>query len=236
MIIAAHQPNFIPWLGLFYKIYKCDKFIFVDDVQISTNNGIAAHRNIIKTPQGIQYVRVPIHRHSKTNYNEALINYKEPWVKKLEKTLYLNYQTAPFYEEVMSWFMDICKTGYEYLSELNIRIIEDICIRFDMDRGFEKSSDYHIEGKKEEMVLNLVKLFGGDVYYSGTGAADYLREEDFEKEGMKLIFSDYSTIRYKQIWRNNIDDLSVLDYLFNCGFHNPFPEKDCSVNIDNKIC
>lgn len=222
MIIAAHQPNFIPWLGLFYKIYKCDKFIFVDDVQISTGNGIAAHRNIIKTSQGIQYVRVPIIRNSKTCYNEAQIDYREPWINKLEKTLYLNYHKAPFYCEVMEWFLEVCNVKYEVLSELNIRIIEDICKRFDMERNFDISSKYHIEGKKEELVLNLVKFFGGDVYYSGTGAADYLHEDAFEKEGMSLVYSDYTTIRYKQLWKENIDDLSVLDYLFNCGFKNPF--------------
>lgn len=231
MILAAHQPNFIPWLGLFYKIYRCDKFIFVDDVQISTENGIAAHRNIIKTSQGAQYVRVPIHRHSTTKYNEAQINYKEPWVKKLEKTLYLNYHKAPFFEEVMGWFMEICNTGYEHLSELNIKIIIDICIRFDMDRGFEKSSDYQIEGKKEELVFNLMRLFGGDVYYSGTGAADYLKEEEFEKKGMKLVFSDYSTIRYKQTGRKQMYDLSVLDYLFNCGFQNPFVNRETELKM-----
>ncbi len=222
MIIAANQPNFLPWLGLFYKIYKCDKFIFVDDVQLSTCNGISGHRNYIKTSQGKQLIRVPIKRESKTLYNEVIIDYQLDWIKKLEKTLYLNYHKAAYYPEVIDWFMPILKAKYELLSDLNCKIILDICERMGIEAEFDYTSKYVIEGKKEELVVNLVEFFKGDVYYSGTGAANYLNEETFEARGMKLIFSDYESIQYKQVGPDFIKDLCVLDYLFNCGFKNPF--------------
>ena len=94
MIIAAHQPNFIPYLGLFYKIYKSDKFIFVDDVQFTNQNGIAQHRNYIKTSQGRLLVHVPVHRSSDTLIKDVIIDYSQDWIKKMERTLYLNYGKA----------------------------------------------------------------------------------------------------------------------------------------------
>ena len=47
-VIAIHQPNYIPWLGYFYKIYESDIFVFLDDVQFS-NKGMQNY-HYIKTP------------------------------------------------------------------------------------------------------------------------------------------------------------------------------------------
>jgi WbqC-like protein family len=33
--VAIHQPNFLPWLGYFQKIYASDIFIFHDAVEFT---------------------------------------------------------------------------------------------------------------------------------------------------------------------------------------------------------
>lgn len=33
MILTAHQPVYLPWLGLFHKIALSDVYCFFDDVQ-----------------------------------------------------------------------------------------------------------------------------------------------------------------------------------------------------------
>ena len=220
-VIAAHQPNFLPWLGLFYKIYKCDKFIWADDVQFSTANGINTHRNCIKTSQGKLDIRVPVHKNSTSKINEVTIDYRQDWIKKMKKTLYLCYGKARHYEEVSSWFEEVLDYRYELLADLNKKIILDTCEKMGINVEHDACSNYEITGKKEEYVVNLVRFFGGDIYYSGTGAG-YLHYEAFEKQGMELVFSDYPPIVYPQLWGEFIENLSVIDYLFNCGFNNPF--------------
>ena len=222
LVIAAHQPNFLPYLGLFYKIYKSDKFIFVDDVQFTTQNGISHHRNYIKTPQGRQFVRVPVRRNSNSLINEALISYEDKWIEKMEKTFYLNYGKADHYKEISAWLFPILEKRYEKLSDLNIDLIQDISMRMGIGDDFDISSKYQIPGKKEERVVNLIEFFGGDIYYSGTGAADYLHESAFEERDMELVYSDYHPVDYPQLWGKPIENLSVIDYLYNCGFRNPF--------------
>lgn len=32
-IVSIHQPNFLPWIGYFNKIRKCDTLAFLDDVK-----------------------------------------------------------------------------------------------------------------------------------------------------------------------------------------------------------
>ncbi len=33
MIVAIHQPHYLPWLGYFYKILKSNIFVFLNNVQ-----------------------------------------------------------------------------------------------------------------------------------------------------------------------------------------------------------
>ncbi|MFH1618390.1 MAG: WbqC family protein [bacterium] len=37
MILSAHQPRFMPWLGYFAKMLQCDVFIAPDDVRFKKN-------------------------------------------------------------------------------------------------------------------------------------------------------------------------------------------------------
>lgn len=222
MIIAAHQPNFLPYLGLFYKIKKCEKFIFVDDVQFTNQNGVAQHRNYIKTSQGKLLIHVPVHRSSTSLIKDVTIDYTSNWIKKLGRTLYVTYGKALCYDEVNSWFMGILNRRYSYLSQLNMAIITEVCARWGWNIPFDITSRYDISGKKEEKVVNLVEFFGGTVYYSGKGAAVYLSDEAFNDRGITLKFSDYCPHEYHQLWGMFIPNLSVLDYLMNCGFMDPF--------------
>ena len=52
MRVAILQPNYLPWLGVFYQIYKNDIFVFYDDVPY--DKGGWRNRNKIKTPKGEQ--------------------------------------------------------------------------------------------------------------------------------------------------------------------------------------
>ena len=36
-ILAAHQPQYLPWLGFFDKIAQADVFVLLDNVQFKKN-------------------------------------------------------------------------------------------------------------------------------------------------------------------------------------------------------
>ena len=35
MIVAIHQPDYLPYLGYFYKMSRADVFVYLDDAQYS---------------------------------------------------------------------------------------------------------------------------------------------------------------------------------------------------------
>lgn len=219
MKIAIHQPDYIPYLGYFYKMYLSDVFIFLDDSQYQKN--YLNNRNKIKTPQGWIYLTIPVERKNglDTNINETRTIDEKGWKEKHLKTLEMNYKKCPYFDEIFPEIKYIIMQDYKSLSELNEALLIHIAKRFNiLPEIVANSSDLHLTTKKEERVLDIIKHYGADEYISGNGARQYQKEEDFEKEGIKLTYTDYQPISYQQRWGEFVENMSVLDYIFNEGY------------------
>ena len=58
MIVAIHQPNYLPWLGYFNKMHQADVFIFLDNVKFS--KGSYTNRVRILSSKGPRWLTVPV--------------------------------------------------------------------------------------------------------------------------------------------------------------------------------
>ena len=56
------------------------------------------------------------------------------------------------------------------------------------------------------------------MYIYQDGASAYQVPEHFEKEGIELQYSKYKPIEYQQLWGDFVENMSILDYIFNNGF------------------
>lgn len=219
MKIAIHQPDYIPYLGYFYKMYLSDVFVFLDDSQFQKN--YLNNRNKIKTPQGWTYLTIPVERKNglATNINETRTIDEKGWKEKHLKALEMNYKKCPYFNEIFPEIKYIIMQDYKSLSELNEALLIHIARKFNiLPEIVANSSELHLTTKKEERVLDIIKHYGADEYISGNGARQYQKEEDFEKEGIKLTYTDYQPISYQQKWGEFVENMSVLDYIFNEGY------------------
>ncbi|MBR0277410.1 MAG: WbqC family protein, partial [Clostridia bacterium] len=108
-----------------------------------------------------------------------------------------------------------------------------ICDGFKINSKILKSSDLDIATVREERIIDICKAVGADEYLSGNGARAYQTEEHFTQNGLKLTYLDYKPITYKQLWKDFLPCMSVLDYIFNCGFDWDYVEK--SVRSINNV-
>ena len=219
MKVAIHQPDYIPYLGYFYKMYLSDYFVFLDDSQFQKN--YLNNRNKIKTPQGWCWLTIPVEKCNglSTNINETRTKDELNWKEKHLKTIEMNYKKSPYFREIFPELSEIINKKYGTLAEMNEAIIIYIAYRFGILPSIYKSSDFKLESKKEEKVLDIIKLLNGDEYISGNGARDYQKEEDFTDKGIKLTYTDYKPIKYNQQWGDFEENMSVLDFIFNEGFN-----------------
>jgi hypothetical protein len=217
MVVSIHQPNYFPWLGYFYKIYKSETFVFLDDAQFSSKGMHNYH--YLKTPQGPYRLKIPVKGDFGDKIDEILTRDDLKWREKHLKTIELNYRSAPFFDEV---FIDLQKwilAGDVNLARQNEWIILNICERFGIKTLTVKSSDLSINSLRGERIIEICKRTGASEYLSGTGARAYQDEKEFEKNGILLSYSEFTPFVYPQLWGKYISNVSVIDYLMNCGYN-----------------
>lgn len=218
MVVSIHQPDYISYLGYFYKISKSDVFVFLDDCQFSNDN--MHHWNRVKTPQGECRLKVPVVQHLGDLITDVRTRDNLGWKEKHLKTLEMNYSRAPYYRDFYPVFRELLLTDYNSLADMNIAINTEIAKRFGFGAKMLRSSQMDINTVREERVIDIVKLVGGDTYISGHGAKAYQVDEHFSDKGINLVYTDYSPIEYTQQWPKAgfLPYMSTIDYIFNCGF------------------
>ncbi len=227
MIVAAHQPNFIPWLGYFDKMRKADLFIIVDHVQMERQS--YQNRVRIKTGAGERWITVPVVQESRAERiidkridNSRVGRFR--WSRKMFLTLKYAYQSAPYFRDYEPALSELFCDRWERLAELNGRLIEFCRDALAVRTPLLSSSSLNAPGSRSEMVLNMCRAAGGDVYLSGVGASKaYLDLPAFERAGVRVAWQDFEHPRYRQYpsCDSFIPNLSSFDLIFNCGPRSP---------------
>ena len=75
-----------------------------------------------------------------------------------------------------------------------------------------------LSSKSEARVIEIVQRVGGDTYLSGNGGRNYQTEKHFTNAGIKLVYSDFRPLEYRQQWGDFRPNMSVLDYCMNEGY------------------
>jgi hypothetical protein len=215
MKIAIHQPQYLPWSGYFNKILQSDIFVFLDDVQYKKNEW--QNRNRIKSPNGEVWLTVPVHYNFGQKINEIEIDNKFLWRKDHLKTMRFNYQKAKNFSDFYPYIENLLNKEYKMLVDVNIDSIKMILSYLNIDKKIVKSSELKVEGEKTQRLVNICKVLNADIYISGSGAKDYLIVEEFEKNNIQVIFQEYHTPEYPQLFGNFIPNLSIIDMIFNVG-------------------
>ena len=217
MILTAHQPVYLPWLGLFHKIALSDMFCVFDDVQYLKKDW--NNRNRIKTNSGALWLTVPVltSGHREKSIREIRINNTIGWRRKHWDTILFAYKKAPYFSRYADFFEDLYKKEWDSLVKLNDYILFYLFKEIGISVKICRASDEKFEGVKSDLVLDMCKKLGADVYIFGALGRDYAEMDKFEQAGIKIYFQDYHHPEYPQLYDKFVPYMSVIDLLFNCG-------------------
>jgi len=215
MILSAHQPAYLPWLGYFDKIARSDIFVYLDTVQYEKNSFI--NRNQIKTAQGSLWLTIPVK--TKGHLNSSLltteIDSAQAWKAKHIKSIEMNYRKATNFDVLFPLICDLINEPTDNLAEYCYVQLKFWCAQLDIKTKIIRSSALQISSYKSDLVLELCQNLGATNYFSGAMGKNYLKEKDFEAAGIGIEYQNYICPNYPQLWGRFIPNLAILDAWMN---------------------
>ena len=216
MIVTIHQPNYFPYSGFFHKLSLADTLVLLDNTQFQFDY---TNRNKILKPDG-KWTRiiVPIKKHQKfLPINQVEIDNDKSWKDKNLNLLLSCYENTKYFYLYEKFIKKLFSTEWKYLFDINFEIIKKCIEWLDIKINVIKESELNIEGQNSEKLVNICKKLNADTYVSGSGGKNYLNENLFLKNNIRVIYQNFSRNIYPQNSSVFVPDLSIIDLLVNLG-------------------
>lgn len=214
MISSIHQPNYIPYLWLFNKIYQSDVFVFYDNAQYTKWD--YHNRNTVKWPNWPVLLSLPVHVSLWQKINEVTFN--NEILTKHWMTIEQAYKRAPFFWEYAELIKrNIFENKEKNLAKFNINTIKFLCEILWIKTKLLVLSELipSLESKSTQALVDICLKINSDVYISWAWWKNYVERDLFRNNNIKLLFQEFKHPIYHQIWNNFIPYMSILDLIFN---------------------
>lgn len=223
MLVAIHQPNYLPWLGYLDRMAKADLFVVLDHVQFERRN--YQNRTQILLEGEPRWLTVPVVQLSqKERIIEKRVDNSEGgsrlWGPTHFKTLRYAYRKSPYFEHYAPRLREILEAPWERLLDLNLATMEFLREAFEIRTPLRLSSQMRAEGARSELLLNLCREIGpGTTFLGGMGGSRrYLDQDAFAEAGVGVQWQELEHPVYPQCGGGPFQPgLTALDLLFNVG-------------------
>lgn len=223
MLVAIHQPNFLPWLGYFDRMIRADLFVLLDHVQFERRN--YQNRMLIRLEEQERWLTVPVVQLSQKEriIDKRIDNSERPgnrwWGPNSFLTLRYAYRKAPYFDLYAPRLRELFETRWEKLVDLNIATLELVREALEIRTPMVRSSTLAVDGQRSDLLLDICRKAGASAFLGGMGGSrGYLDPDAFAAAGMGVQWQEFKHPTYTQCGSAPfIPGLSALDLLFNCG-------------------
>lgn len=221
MIVAIHQPQFLPWLGYLHKIAACDAFVFLDNVQFKKNE--FQNRNKLLVSGEPRWITVPVSFSFGDTLCEVKVNPESGWRETMWRTIGHNYRRAPFFKTCANGLYELLQQPWPDLASINQASVRLLLNAFEIETPLYTASNLPaVTTDPTGRLIEICRLLGADAYLSGAGGHDYLDASAFEAAKLSLVFQEFRHPVYPQYSGHRAttafcSHLSAFDALMNLG-------------------
>jgi hypothetical protein len=208
--LCAHQPTYLPYLGLLHKVAHSDVFIVQDDLKYVKDE--VSNRNRIQSADGWKWLTIPVHRDNTSTYASVTV-VEESWASAHKRILVPSYRDAPFASRLDELYeLNEANKG-AHLSVINLATIRWMLRLFEVDVDLHVESDLELPtfDDPNDRLITLTKRFDCERYVSGLGGHAYIVEEAWTRQGVELDWTDYEPHPYDRGGNAWIPNLSAVD-------------------------
>lgn len=216
---VIHQPDFLPYLGFFHRLLAADVFVVLDTAQFVDGTSQSwMHRDKIKTPQGEKWLSLSIKKPPRdTAIRDVMLSDAVDWRTGNLNLLQANYRKAPHFGEIYSRLEQLYACKCESMMDFNLKSIEMLMTLFDIKIPMVFASDLDARGRKNDLLVDILKKTAATHYLSGVGARAYFDPAPFMEANVEVVWQDFTHPIYPQLHGDFVPYLSSIDLLFNCG-------------------
>jgi hypothetical protein len=216
--VVIHQPDFLSYLGFFHRLLFADVFVVLDTAQfVSGTSRSWTNRDKIKTPRGEQWITVGVKKAPGNTAIREIELADSDWKDGNLNLIKENYRRAAYFDEIFPHIEKLYTSGDRLLMDFNLKSIDMLMSLLDVRIPMLLASTVEPQGKKNELLLDILKKVGATHYLSGVGARGYLVPEVFEEAGIQVSWQQFAHPTYAQLHGEFIPYLSSVDLLLNCG-------------------
>jgi hypothetical protein len=218
MVIATHQPIFLPWPGFFHKAIHADCMVLLDDVQFPRGT-TWLNRNRLKNEQGELRLTVPVLKKGRglQAIRHVEIHDGVDWRKKHLGGIRQNYVHAPYFATYAEAIEAIYAKGHSLLVDLNIDLIHFLKGALAVATTLVRQSKIGVAGQGTELLIAICEQMGAKQYLTFPMVDKHIEIDKMKARGIDVVHARFHPPIYPQLWGDFIYNLSTLDLLFNCG-------------------
>lgn len=208
MIVAVHQPMYLPWLGWLSKVNAADVLVVLDTVQMKSR-GPQRRATYPSNGKG-RYLSLSVSG-GRCSFRAATVDPAS--TAKHEKTLAHTYGANNYIAS-----SGVLTREYDSLAALAIATMLRTLAVYDVDTRVVCASDLgEIDFTKSELLAELVQRVGGTTYLSGQGAGSYMDYEPFEARGLSTTMSTFEHPEYPQGGHPFVPGCMAMDWWMRDG-------------------
>jgi len=216
MRLAAHQPQYLPWLGYFDKMARVDLFVLLDTVQFKKNEW--QNRNRIRTSTGWQWLTVPVHHRFPMRISEVRIDDNADWRRKHKAALRQAYAKAAHRGTILPHLEELIDRPVGDLATLNIGCVRTLAVLLGVaTRVVTASSLADVPDGPDDRLIALCRMFGATTYLAGQGGHGYMDLGAWRRAGIAVEFQEFRHPVYTQGYLDFTPNLSAVDTLVHLG-------------------
>ena len=219
MMVAAHQPHYLAWLGYIDKIHTVDIFCLVDTIPFEEQ--IFQYSNKIRSwnEAGEEWLAVPVIGEGRSGQliKDVEISPGTNWREDHWQKIKSSYGKAPFFHAFEDFFEDLYKRDWKMLADLNEYMTRGILDFWGMSTQIVRSSALGVEGRKANIHVEICRKLGADQYMSGAGQCKYLDQQALRAAGIQHHVQQFTHPTYSQVHGDFMPNMAAIDLLFNYG-------------------
>ncbi len=170
-VLTAHQPNYLPWLGLFHRVAQADVWVLADDVQFSKHG--YTNRVRVRTAGGWQWLTVPVRTRRKGGQQIRQVETNgSNWQSKHWRTLEWNYRSSAHFDDFAPFLASFyAETRWRHLVDVNVALCDFLRGQLGIEVEARLSSSMELRRERSERLADMALACGCDVYLAGAGGS-----------------------------------------------------------------